>query len=449
MANSSLGSSSSTATGKPISLLPILLVNFIGTLGYSIILPFLVFIVTRFGGNEVIYGVMGATYSFFQLIGAPVLGSLSDKYGRRKILILSQGGTLLAWILFLIALFMPESTLLGVDSSFLGSFILTLPLLMLFVARALDGLTGGNVSVANAYLADITEENDRKSNFGKMGASANMGFILGPAMAGILGSTVLGEVVPVIAAAIISLVALGVIAFRLPESKPCVLTQSVDKQKTRKVLGQEHKECHEMAGAEKITLRKVFQLPQVPFMITLYFLIFLAFNFFYVAFPVYAQGELEWDVFQLGIFFSLLSFIMVLVQGPLMSKLSTLFNDSPLIIAGCLLLGVSFLCITSSNEVLVYASAVFFSLGNGIMWPSFLSMLSRTAGDEYQGAVQGYASSAGSLASIIGLLIGGVLYSFVGSEIFAIPAVLILVIAVLSVRLLRVEKSWVSSGSEQ
>jgi len=91
-----------------ISLYPILAVNFVGTLGYSIILPFLVFLVTRLGGNALIYGIMGATYPAFQLVGAPILGRWSDLYGRRKILLLSQTGTLASWFIFLLALFSPH-----------------------------------------------------------------------------------------------------------------------------------------------------------------------------------------------------------------------------------------------------------------------------------------------------------------------------------------------------
>ncbi|MFQ5630502.1 MAG: MFS transporter, partial [bacterium] len=188
-----------------ISLAPIFSVNFIGTLGFSIVLPFLVFLVTRFGGNGFIYGIMGATYSVFQLIGAPLLGKWSDIYGRRKILLLSQIGTLVSWLVFLIAMYLPVSQLLAVDSGIAGKFIITLPLFVLFFARALDGITGGNVSVANAYLADVTAEPDRSKNFGRMAVAANLGFIVGPALAGLLGATSMGESLPVMAAALISL----------------------------------------------------------------------------------------------------------------------------------------------------------------------------------------------------------------------------------------------------
>ena len=138
-----------------VSIYPILAVNFVGTLGFSIVLPFLVFLVTRWGGNALIYGIVGATYSSFQLVGAPILGRWSDRYGRRRVLLLSQLGTLFSWLIFLSAFALPPDPLFSVRSSFLGEFLVSLPLLVIFLARACDGLTGGNVSVANAYLSGI------------------------------------------------------------------------------------------------------------------------------------------------------------------------------------------------------------------------------------------------------------------------------------------------------
>ncbi len=425
-----------------VTIFPILLVNFIGTLGYSIILPFLIILVLKFGGNELIYGTIGATYSFFQLIGAPILGRWSDKFGRKKILLLSQAGTFLAWILFIIALRIPSTALAQVDSSILGVFILTIPLLILFVARALDGLTGGNVSVANAYLADVTTEKYRKSNFGKMAASGNLGFIIGPALAGVLGGTVLGELLPVMMATMISLVAVFVIAFLLRESNPCVLTKPVESCKVKKVFGQEHKECYKIAGSGRITFGEILKLNHIPLLIILYFVIFLAFNFFYVAFPVHAVENLKWSLFDLGIFFSVLGFIMVCVQGPVLSKISDKFSDSILTIVGSTLLIASFSLFTSHNIVLIYLGVLLFSGGNGIMWPSFLSILSRVAGQQYQGAIQGYASSTGSLASIIGLIIGGLIYGWIGVSTFWIPAMLFLMVFALSFKLLPIEGAY-------
>lgn len=175
-------------TPRP-NIRPILAVNFVGTLGFSVVLPFLVFLVTRLGGNAFVYGCIGATYSAFQLVGAPVLGRWSDRFGRRRILLLSQLGTLLSWVIFLGALYLPVKPLAAIDTPLTGTFILTLPLLVLFFARALDGATGGNVSVANAYLADVTSEAERSEAFGRMAVASNLGFVFGPALAGLLGGS--------------------------------------------------------------------------------------------------------------------------------------------------------------------------------------------------------------------------------------------------------------------
>lgn len=429
-----------TKTAKA-SIFPILLVNFIGTLGYSIILPFLIVIVIKFGGNEMIYGIMGASYSFFQLIGAPVLGKWSDRFGRKKVLLLSQIGTFLAWILFVIALSIPNSTIFDIDSKILGAFILTVPLVFLFLARALDGITGGNVSVANAYLADVTTDEERKSNFGKMAASANLGYIIGPALAGLLGATMLGEILPVAIAMLISLIAIFVIAFIMPESNVCVLNKQIDNQKINKVLGQEHKECYNLTGSDKLRFTDILKLDNIPYILVLYFLIFLAFNFFYVAFPIHSVQNLGWGLFELGIFFSLIGLVLVIVEGPILTRISGRYAESTLIVAGSLLLCFSFLLFTSKNELLIFVGILFFSGGNGIMWPSFLSTLSKVAGQKYQGAIQGYASSAGSLASIIGLVSGGLIYGLIDMKTFWIPAILMLVIFVLSFKLARLEKT--------
>jgi MFS family permease len=426
-------SKTSVPTGKVlgrVSLFPILLVNFIGTLGYSIILPFLIILVIRFGGDELMYGIMGATYSFFQLIGAPILGNWSDRYGRKKILLLSQAGTFLAWVLFIVALLIPDTELFHMNTSS-GSFLLTMPLLILFLARALDGITGGNVSVANAYLADVTSEDDRKQNFGKMAAAANLGFIIGPAMAGVLGATVFGELLPVTAAMLISLAAIFVIAFIMPESKPCVLSGQVDEKRINKVFGQEQKDCYKLAGSEKVSFKSVLRLKHIPFMLLLYFLIFLAFNFFYVAFPIHAIQGLKWSLLKLGFFFSVMGLILVLVEGPILSKISGKYSDGILTVAGSILLAFSFFLFTNENEILIFAGVILFSSGNGIMWPSFLSHLSKVAGQKYQGAVQGFASSAGSLASIIGLIAGGFIYGLLAVKTFLIPGFLFLFIFVL------------------
>ena len=425
---------------KP-TLFPVLMVNFIGTLGYSIILPFLVFLVNDFGGNEFIYGIMGSVYPAFQFFGAPILGRWSDTYGRRRILFLSQAGTLLAWFIFMIALFAPKTSLWNVEDSLIGGFTLTIPLVILFAARALDGITGGNVSVANAYLSDISDDNNRKTNFGKMAMSSSLGFILGPSIAGILGATVYEEALPVGAAILISIVALYVIWFKLPESKTDLVKPDLSRFKLRKLFASDQKECYEMDDCPEKGLKSVLKIRYIPFMLLIYFLTFLGFSFFYVSFPMHALKVLEWTAFELGIFFSILSGMMILVQGPVLSALSKKASDELLVTAGSILLVVNFILISSTDIRLAYLALLFFALGNGLMWPSFLSILSKYAGLEQQGAVQGVANSSGSLASILGLLIGGWLYGSVGNITFYTAAFLLSIIFMLSFRLFRIRKT--------
>lgn len=416
----------------PISIVPILSVNFIGTLGYSIVMPFLIFLVTKFGGNSLIFGILGATYSAFQLIGAPILGRYSDIFGRKPVLLVSQIGTLLAWLLFLAALMLPNISLWDVDSNWAGEFTLTLPLLVLFLGRALDGATGGNISVANAYLVDISTDENRKSNFGKMAASSNLGFIIGPVLAGLLGATALGEIAPTLAATLISLLAVFVIIKMLPDQEPLKLTQSpcVD-QRTRRLLGKEIKDCFDRQPSEK-TLRRLLGIRAMPLMLVLYFLIFLAFAVFYTAFPIHAAVGLGWEMSQLGVYFSILSLVMIVVQGPVMTYLSPRVSEKPLVVIGSLVMFLSFVLLQYEDMTLIYSAAILFALGNGIMWPSYLSLLGQMGEASEQGYIQGIASSAGSLASIVGLVIGGIMYGLFAATSFGFAALVFIAVFVLA-----------------
>jgi len=405
-------------------------VNFVGTLGFSIVVPFLVFLVTKWGGNALVYGLMGATYSAFQLIGAPILGRWSDRYGRRKILLLSQLGTVVSWIVFLIAFFVPVRIVGDVDSTTLGQFTLTLPLILLFLARAADGITGGNVSVANAYLADITDEEDRSKNFGRMALSGNLGFVLGPALAGLLGATIYGEILPVVAALLISILATLIIVFGLKEFDPCILTCAPISRNMRKVFGQEHKECYSIRDPEKVGFRTILKISHVPSLLG----VMLGFSFFYIGFPVHAIEELRWTVADTGAFFAYLSLVMVLVQGPVLARVSKKFSDAALAFVGTLILTIGFLCLFWSSIPVIYLAATLIALGNGLMWPSVMAMLSNAAGDMHQGAVQGAAGSIGAIASIVGLIAGGLLYNWLGAWVFVLAALVILPVSIVTPR---------------
>lgn len=427
---------------KQITLFPLLFSNFVGTLGFSIVLPFLVFLVVDFGGNSVIYGILSSVYPAFQLIGAPILGRWSDTFGRKKVLLISTAGTLIGWIIFLFALYMPKFDLIDIDTALMGAFTLSLPLVILFAARAIDGITGGNISVANAYIADLSDDKTRSKNFGKMAISSNLGFIVGPALAGILGGTIYGNVLPVLVAIFVSFIAFFAIWILLKESNK--LTKEfppIQKNNVQRVYSYECKDCINPPNSDKLKFKDIFKLKYIPLFMVLNFFIFLGFNIFYTSFPIHAISSLKWTITEMGIFYAILSGLMILVQGPILKKASQIFSEGNLIIIGSFVLAVNFVLFFSDSVVLIYLATILFAVGNGLMWPSFMSILSRFAGKVHQGAVQGVASSVGSLASIIGLIIGGLLYNTIGSPTFLVAASIIVVVFVLSFKILKIQKT--------
>jgi MFS transporter, DHA1 family, tetracycline resistance protein len=274
-----------------------------------------------------------------------------------------------------------------------------------------------------------------------MAISSNLGFIVGPALAALLGSTIFGNILPVIAALILSLVTLIVIGLSLKEFNSSSTTIVVPEKSTiTKVFAQECKESYNVEDHKKLRFKDVFRLKEISFLLLLYFLIFLGFNIFYATFSVQAVNGLKWSVIQLGVFYAALSGMMVLVEGPLLHKALKKFSEEILIVIGSIILGVNFILLVSNEVVVVYCAAVLFALGNGLMWPSILSLLSKRAGSTHQGAVQGIAGSFGGLASIIGLMVGGILYHFIGGAIFLISAAVIFVVFILSFRLLGIKK---------
>ena len=391
----------------------------------------------KFGGDAIVYGLLAAIYPAFQLIGAPLLGRWSDIFGRKKVLLLSNVGTSVGWILFLFALFLPAEKSFTIDIVSIGTFVISVPLLVLFFARAIDGITGGNISIANAYLADLSSDKTRSKNFGKIAISSNLGFILGPALAGILGGTIYGEILPVLAALILSVVTIFVIMFLLKESKPSPEEILVPEEGTiRKVFAQECREPYSRSEINKPRFLDVFKLEYISFLLILYFLIFLGFSIYYAAFPTHAANDLKWSVTQLGIYYAVLSGVMALVQGPILRRALKKFSEEKLVLIGSLILGAGFILFVSNNIVPVSGALILFAVGNGLMWPSFMSILSRRAGSKLQGTVQGVAGSFGGLASIIGLILGGFFYNSIGGATFLISAGIILAIFIMSFRLL-------------
>lgn len=193
--------------------IPIFALNFVNIIGFTLLIPVLPEIIRGYidpSWQGTVYGGMISSYAFFQFLGAPILGALSDRYGRRPILFISQLGTLLSWVIFGGALLLPNIPVLG----------LPLPILVMMFSRVTDGLTGGNISVANAWVSDMTKPEERTTAYGILGAVFGIGFLFGPAIGGLASATALGYLGTALVAFVISLITLGMIAWYLPESLP-------------------------------------------------------------------------------------------------------------------------------------------------------------------------------------------------------------------------------------
>ena len=208
-------------------LIPAFLLTFVNVLGFSILMPILPFVVKDYGAPQWFYGLLLTFYSAFQFIGAPYLGSLSDQRGRKPVLLVSQAGTLLSWIVFAFALYLPKD---------LSVFGFSLALWIIALSRILDGITGGNASVSNAYVADITSPKEKSYVFGYLGGVAGIGLIVGPGIGGLTASSSLGYIGTMITAAGISVITLLTIFFWLKESHPKEKRSPPGKQGIRKNL---------------------------------------------------------------------------------------------------------------------------------------------------------------------------------------------------------------------
>ncbi len=405
---------------------PILAVHLFGTLGFSLAIPFLVFIVDDLGGATWTYGLLGATYSAFQLVGAPVLGRWSDRTGRRPVLVASQVGTLAAWVLFLVALTLPVE-----GSVKIAGATLTLPLLLVFAARALDGATGGNVSVANAYVADLTRNTPelRQVAFGRMGMAASVGFVIGPAAAGLLGGTSWGPRLPIAIAAVMAAVTTVAIIVWLREPAGHCPEGPEAPTALEAGLNQQAKRC-DRTPPPSLSLATLRRGPVAAILVAT-FVVFLGFSFFYAAFPVHAMQSYGWDTGRLGIFFAVLSGMMIVAQGPLLTFASKHLSRRIVFGAGMACLMLSLLSLVLPAGPVTYVGAALFALGNGLSWPTFQARVAEVAGDA-QGAIQGAATSASSLASISGLIVGGMLYPALQSGLFYLAAGLFAVMLALT-----------------
>jgi len=359
-------------------LFSILLVVFIDLLGFSLILPLLPYYAETFNASEFVTGLLIAVYALMQLIGAPILGRLSDRYGRRPILLISVFGTFIGFLLF--------------------GFATTL--WMLFAARILDGITGGNLSVAQAYISDVTDAKNRAKGLGLIGAAFGFGFIIGPVTGGILSQY--GYNVPAFVAAGLALINFILIYTWLPES--------LTKEKREK-LGEQKK--------PSVTLDALVTALKRPFtgslLITRFFFS-LAFAIFQTIFSLYALAKFNLSARDTGFVLTYVGVLSIFVQGFLIGRLTNRFREDHLITVAVALMAVSLLGWALAPSVfwlLVVLTPT--SISGGILNTLLSSTLTKTVAPQDIGGILGLSASVESSTRIIAPILGGALLEKVGT----------------------------------
>ena len=359
-------------TGKSLfksPLFAIFLIVAVDVLGFTMILPLLPFYAQKFGASPFVVGVLATTFAVCQLISGPFLGRISDKYGRKPILMLSQTGTFIGFVL------------LGLANS--------LP--VIFLSRIIDGITAGNITIAQAAIADVTPPEGRAKAFGVIGVAFGLGFLIGPAMSAALAP--MGVHYPAYAAAFLSLVSILATWRLLPRA-----TSQVDSTENAK------------------SREKVFTYLKRPAMrwLLVEFLIFgFIFAGFTSGFAMFAERRFTWEGKPFGAtevawLFTYSGFLGLIFQGFILGRLVKAFGEAKLVFAGFVSMAISYFLLSESYSVtqLVVASTIG-SFGTGVVRPALTSLVSRAAGPREQGAAMGATQSLTSLGQIFAPLISG------------------------------------------
>ena len=350
-------------------LLIIFLTVFIDLIGFGIVMPVLPIYAERFGAGPVVVGLLLASFSFFQFLAAPILGRLSDRYGRRPVLFLSLLGTAAGFLL------------LGLAGS----------LWVLFMGRIIDGISGGNISTAQAYIADVTTPENRARALGMVGAAFGLGFIIGPVIGGVLSAY--GYAVPFLFAAGLALANALLLYFRLPE------TVKAGGRARRGETG------WRLLGATAAD-------PGLRLVLVIYFMSSAAFAALTATLTLYTKHatEFRYDATYNGYLFAFIGLVAAVVQGGLLGRLVKRCGESVLVAGGLLTLAASLVLLpfaSTAGALLVAAGLV--AVGNGLATPSLTALASRRTSAAHQGSILGTTQSLNSLARVVGPVVGNIL----------------------------------------
>ncbi len=381
---------------KTARLINIFIVVFVDLLGFSLILPLLPYYAEVFGASPAVIGLLTASYAAASLIGAPLMGRLSDRFGRRPILLLSVAGTSLGFLILGLA----EPAGLVLAKWFAPTMTNTFIIGVLFFSRILDGLTGGNITVAQAYIADITDESNRSKGLGLIGAAFGLGFIIGPAVGGLLSQS--GYSLPAFVAAGLSFLNLFSIYFLLPES-----------------LSEERRSTALAGGRPPVTLNALvvaINRPKVGPLLHVRFFFGLAFSMFQSIFSLYAANYLHLSTRTTGFVLAYVGVLAALVQGAGIGLIAKRFRENAIIITSLWLMvfGLAGWAITPSLPILLVVMLPL-ALGGGMLNTVLNSAISKAVSREEVGGMLGISASLESATRVIAPSVGGFLLGSIGA----------------------------------
>ncbi len=386
---------------KPI-FLPIGALTFVNILGLTIFMPVLPFIVQGYGAPTWVYGLLLASYPAAMFFGSPILGEMSDRVGRKPVLIISQIGTLISWIILGAAYFIGEID--GIHPAW--------PIGVLLFARIMDGLTGGNISVVNAYLTDITSHKDLTEIFGKVGVITGFAVVVGPALGSYSSSTSIGYLGMAIVAIIISAVTLVLMWKYLQES----LTNPSRAVRTESRLQQ-------INIVSRIAQLKVKSGGKLMLLINAGFSMVIAGYTSIIALFLIDQFKLNQT--QVGNFLVIAGGMLIFNQYVIVPRLANRIGDIRTFLAGMVLLGIGLVLITLTNTIwLAVVMYYILNLGISLVLPTGKSLVSRAVEPEQQGEMQGVDESLRSATRAVMPVIVGALYGIYAYRTFHMLAFL-------------------------
>ncbi len=364
--------------GKPRSpLLPIFLIVLVDVLGFTIVIPLLALYAEKFGASPLVATTIVSCYAVCSLISTPVIGRLSDQFGRKRLLLVSQAGTFLGFIM------------LGFSEA----------LWMVFVGRILDGITAGNLSIAQAYISDHTEPENRSKAFGIIGIAFGIGFMFGPALGGWLGSY--GMHLPFLVAAGLSLLSMTCTYTLLVDEKPSEIPVAT----TVAGPGGRRPGAFDLA-----TYKEYFQRPGLAALYVQFFLFTFAFSCFTSGFALFAEARFAWTAKETGWMFAFAGFLGIILQGGLLGRLVKKFGEAKLVVAGFIAAAAAYLLLGFAETLaMLVFSAIINSFGNGVLRPVLTSRITQAVGRHEQGVAIGISGSLSSVAMTMAPPAGGLM----------------------------------------